>query len=581
MPLQRLLLLLLLSFSVAMVSGKEAVADRLVSTNPVGGDKVYTSRKPLLRKDHHYRGILNEYSGSHFSNWAIYGRNSDKEDWTRIHNFLGDRAASFISPGDYRQIKVSWSKSEKEPDTTIAYTIAEDKADHSTAYVSASAGKDSNDGSEKSPFATIAKAIAMKPKTIRLRRGDVFYESVRSDGINFATYSTGDKPELCGLKILPSHAWELAETLPGGMKIWKVNLALDRQAYGGRRFSGNNFQNNIGGFVRTGESPADSRLCGSKRVQSYDELKGKDARDFDFYQPVDNPTKTTPAKNFDCVYVCFRGHPDDSYGVITGSNGMEIGDCRVDSLKICYWGRHGIAGKSNVTITGCDIDGIGGMVQLGYPVFVCLGNGIEFYVQHPGVSDCHVTGCHVSHCYDAGLTVQGTEHDATNMQPLEVHDVTFTHNRIENCCQSFEEFLNGNNPSDLYYNCTFADNVSIRPGIDTGFRYSDGRYKRSHILTYENNKSTGMVYSSNVCTDGNYLCVLTYQGKYAQGTWLGNKCAIRRGQDLLGNYKGTADVVTVPTDKGNFSTLKEADDAAIARYRALTGDTTTEFTIID
>ncbi len=577
----RNLLFLLSWLSLYTVFGKDIVADRFISTDLIGGNKLYTSGKLILHKDKYYRGLIDEYSGENFSNWAIYGRNSDKEEWTQVYNFAGDKAGSFISPGDYRQVKIGWSKSDKETGITISYAITEESFDHTNLYVSSSEGNDSNDGSIRKPFATIRKAITMKPKAIKLHRGDVFYEPVKCDGIDLSPYSIGEKPMVCGLKILPSRAWQLFETLPSGMKIWKVDLALDRNAYGGRQFGGNNHQNNIGGFVMIGKSPLDSKMCGSKRVMSYDDLKRTDARNFDFYQPLENPARTTPAKNFDCVYVCFRGLPDDGFGVITGCNGMEIGDCKVDSLRICYWGRHGIAGKSNVSISNCDIDGIGGMVQLDYPVFTCLGNGIEFYVHHPGITNCHVTGCHVTHCYDAGLTVQGTEHDTTDMRPMEVRDVTFTHNVIENCCQSFEEFLNGNNPSDLYYNCTFADNVSRQPGIDTGFRYSDGRYKRSHILTYENNKSTGMEYSRNICTDGNYLCVLSYHGQYAQGIWQGNKCAIRRGQDLLGNYKGTSDVVTVPTDKGNYSTLKEAEDAAIAKYRELTGDTTTEFTIID
>lgn len=581
MSAHRSLLFLLSWLSLSTVFGKYTVADRFVSTDLIGGNKTYTSHMPILYKDHYYRGIIDDYSGEYFSNWAIYGRNSDNEDWTPVYSFSGDMAGSFISPGDYRQVKIGWSKSNKETGISISYTIAEETFDHTSLYVSSSEGNDNNEGSIQKPFATISKAITMKPTTIKLRCGDIFYESVRCDGINLAPYSNGEKPMVCGLKILPSRAWQLFETLPSGMKIWKVDLALERQVYGGRQFGGNNLHNNIGGFVRTTRSIRDSKMCDSKRVRNYDDLKRTDARNFDFYQPLENSAKTTPAKNFDCVYVCFQGIPDDDLGVITGCNGMEIADCNVDSLMICYWGRHGIAGKSNVSISNCDIVGIGGMVQLDYPVFTCLGNGIEFYVHHPGISNCHVSGCHISQCFDAGLTVQGTEHDATDMRPMEVRDVTFMHNVIENCCQSFEEFLNGNNPSDLYYNCTFADNVSRQPGIDTGFRYSDGRYKRSHILTYENNKSTGMVYSRNICTDGNFLCVLSYHGQYSHGIWQGNKCSIRRGQDLLGNYKGTADVVTVPVDKGNYSTLKDADNAAIAKYRKLTGDTSTEFIIIE
>lgn len=581
MHIKRSIILILTILWMLTADGRNALVDRIVTTDLVGGNKEYVSGNPIMSEGRYYRATIDEYDGAHFANWAIYGRNADDEDWMPVYNFSGSRAGSFLCKADYRQVKVGWSKSAIEPGVTIGFRIEPETFDHSILHVSASEGDDANDGSIQSPFATIAKAISMQPGVIRLLCGDVFYESVRSTGIDFAPYSTGERPMVSGLKILPARAWHLTETTPSGMKIWKVDLSLDGQSYRGMRYGGNSYLNNIGGFVRVGSTPRQSELCGSRRVKSYDDLRGADAEDFDFFQPLDTPAKDTPAGNFDHVYVCYKGNPDGSFGVTSGCNGMEIGDCRIDSLTICHWGRHGIAGKSNVSITDCEIDGIGGMVQLEYPVFVCLGNGVEFYVHHPGISNCHVTGCHVSHCYDAGLTVQGTEHDTTDLRPLEAHDVTFTGNKIENCCQSFEEFLNGNNPTDIYYDCVFADNVSHSPGIDTGFRYSDGRYKRSHILTYENGRQTGMVYRGNICTDGNYLCVLSKRGRFAQGTWQDNRCTIRRGQDLVGNYNGTADVVTVPTHRGHYATLKAATDAAIARYRELTGDITTEFSVTD
>ncbi len=581
MKLLRVALSILFLLALSAIHGKDPVSDRFVTSDLIGGNRVYFSDSPILGKDKYYRGVIEGYDGRHFSNWAIYGRNSDSEEWTLVFNFSGKRASSFISPGDFLQVKIGWSKNGIEPEATISYRIAEEIFDHSTMYVSSSEGDDCNDGSESNPFATILKAISMKPATIRLRCGDIFHDPVRCEGIDFAPYSTGEKPLISGLKILPERAWQLEETLPSGMKIWKVNLSMEREAYKGMGHGGDSFLNNIGGFVRIGKSIRDSELCGSKRVWHYEDLKKEEASDFDFFQPLDTPAKSTPATNFDYVYVCYRGTPDDRFGVTGGTNGMEIGGCKVDSLSIRHWGRHGIAGKSGVSITDCDIEGIGGMVQLEYPALTCLGNGIEFYVQHPGISNCHVERCHVSHCYDAGLTVQGSEHDPANLQPLEAHDVTFRHNVIENCGQSFEEFLNGNNITDVYYGCLFADNVSHSPGTDTGFRYSDGRYKRSHILTYENDRPTGMVFRDNVCTDGNYLCVLAKQGKYSQGIWQGNKCKIRRGQDLLGNYTGTSGVITVPVDKGLYLSLEAATRAAIARYRELTGDTTTEFTVAD
>lgn len=61
--------------------------------------------------------------------------------------------------------------------------------------------------------------------------------------------------------------------------------------------------------------------------------------------------------------------------------------------------------------------------------------------------------------------------------------------------------------------------------------------------------------------------------------WYDNVCYIKRGDYILSNYTGSKDVIRIPTDKGTSKSLNEATSAAIAEYRALTGDTTTKFII--
>jgi hypothetical protein len=63
--------------------------------------------------------------------------------------------------------------------------------------------------------------------------------------------------------------------------------------------------------------------------------------------------------------------------------------------------------------------------------------------------------------------------------------------------------------------------------------------------------------------------------------WRNNTCIIKRGDYIIGNYDGTKDVIRIPTEKGNYSSLRAATEVTIAQYRKLTGDKTTKFIIKD
>lgn len=90
-----------------------------------------------------------------------------------------------------------------------------------------------------------------------------------------------------------------------------------------------------------------------------------------------------------------------------------------------------------------------------------------------------------------------------------------------------------------------------------------------------------MIIRNNIAINGNYYCAGAFDKLYRQAKWQDNTCLIKRGQDLLGNYGGTKDVVKVPVAKGEYGSLEEATDSAISRYRYLTGDQTTKFIIIE
>ena len=69
--------------------------------------------------------------------------------------------------------------------------------------------------------------------------------------------------------------------------------------------------------------------------------------------------------------------------------------------------------------------------------------------------------------------------------------------------------------------------------------------------------------------------------QYKSNIWLGNVCYIKRGDFILSNYVGTADVVRIPKEKGVFKSLKVATNEAIFKYREMTNDMTTRFIIED
>jgi hypothetical protein len=88
-----------------------------------------------------------------------------------------------------------------------------------------------------------------------------------------------------------------------------------------------------------------------------------------------------------------------------------------------------------------------------------------------------------------------------------------------------------------------------------------------------------MIFRNNVFVGGNYYCSGAYKGKYKSNIWQGNKCYIRRGDYILSNYSGTADEIRIPEERGAYKTLKTATDAAVSKYREMTGDMTIQFVI--
>lgn len=445
-------------------------------------------------------------------------------------------------------------------------------------YVSSSTGSDTGDGSAERPVEHFWRAMQLNPSEIRLKCGDVFYGSLSLDHCDLSSYGEGDMPTLCGLKILKGKPW-VRGTVEGGRwrksskgDVWRASLCGAKDEYDGYSPGGSLEANNVGQIVDCNTSAPFE----SMRVPSVSELTS----DFDFtLGRADGSLTDRIPEDFDYLFVKTSTDLNKvRVGVAVFSNGLNMTNSVVTGIRVEYWGRHGISCGSNTTVRGCEVDHIGGSWFAGYVhEWVTLGNGIEYFIGSGTVENGLVENCTVRHCLDCGLTVQG----GSDTDPVRARNIVFRNNAVENCSQSFEFFLRGTTDDSRFFDCECTGNVSVDAGIGTGFRDFRKRYKRCHFLDNSFKRRTYMRFVGNTLVNGNYYCAGKCGDRYDASLWEDNVCYIRRGQDLIGNYNGNADVVTVPLDKGSYSSLQEATEAAIARYRQLTGDTTTRFNIVE
>lgn len=425
-------------------------------------------------------------------------------------------------------------------------------------YVSSLTGKDSNLGIvDTSPLKTIDAALA-KSDTIRLKCGEHFFvKGINLKGKYLANYGEGALPVVSGYKRIVEPSWERVEG-----NIWKLNLASDN--FTGRLQQGSSMSNNIGCIHEY-----DKDLIHGHKVQFYSELE----TDWDIWQTERFDGKT-PTSEFDWVYLYYHGNPNKlKLEFSITDTAVRMSNATIENIRFEGYG-FGISAGTNSIIRGCEIDAVGGRIQIGYGKFTCYGNGIEFYV-YEDIGNCLVEDCVISRCYDCGITIQ-----ASNYKQATPRNIIIRNNLIDRCCQGWEDFLR-NDSNVMYENCVFEKNIVTNSGNSSGFGYPESRFKYCHVLGNNTKGNKGMIIRNNTFVGGNYYCSGAYQGEYKSNVWEGNTCVIKRGDYILGNYTGTKDVIRIPKEKGEYASLKEATDNAIKRYRRLTGDETTKFIIKD
>lgn len=424
-------------------------------------------------------------------------------------------------------------------------------------YVSSSIGCDDNDGrTEYTPFKSITKGLE-KGDTVLLRRGDVFFESITVASKYLGAYGDGCKPALYGWRRIIKPKWE-----ERGKNVWSLCLT-DDSVFAGYKVNKSSYENNIGCFYEYEQDAVHGR-----RVRYKKELR----MDWDFWQTEKHKRSELSTSDFDSLYLYLSRNPNNErIGISVSSTAIVLANGTIDGVSIKGWG-FGISAGSKSIIKNCRIDAIGGKQIFAENEFISYGNGIEFYVSS-NIKDCLVENNYISRCYDCGVTIQASEKGQATPKNINVRN-----NLIERCCQGWEDFLR-NDQNVVFENCVFENNIVLNSGNTSGFGYPDNRFKYCHVLGNNTKGDKGMIIRNNIFVGGNFYCSGAYNGMYKSNVWQDNICIIKRGDFILGNYNGNADVIRIPLVKGAFPTLKQATDYEIKRYRTLTGDTSTRFII--
>ena len=419
--------------------------------------------------------------------------------------------------------------------------ILQDSKVHLTIFVSSSEGNDNNDGlTECRPLRTIRKAVQKRKTNIRLRLkcGDVFFESISGlTNSMVESYGKGNKPILCGFKILKdSMTWQ-ADTIKG---LWKLDLSKEDNFCGFsiKDASDKAHFNNIG-FLYDAKQDKIYGCMKNKKNKLENEgyfftscHYGKDATFKYIYFKWDRNPK-------ELGNVCFSTYNHGIYSMKS---------CVIRNIAIIGFARHGIVGITDTKVDNCNIDAIGGSIQIGFRYWVRYGNGIECgFSKYNKTKDITVSNCRISRTYDCGVTIQGTVVNDNN--PCRIR---FINNKFIYCRQAFEHWItNKKSPEPDYIDCEFSKNICYMMGKN---QFDSPETRDANILSYEKtNKSLKI--ADNIFYGASYYC------GYAFASIKNNRVYIYKGQ-YLNTYHG----------KKDYPTIYANDSRDIETYRQLTQD---------
>ena len=352
-------------------------------------------------------------------------------------------------------------------------------------YVSSSKGSNDNDGmSELSPKKDLTE-VPKKNVTIRLKCDDVFFGGV--SGYNnciIESYGKGNRPVICGFKVLVNtSAWKSL-----GNELWELDLTRLENFRGNTESVQDEAYNNIG-FIY---NPKDDKLYGRNK-----ESVVKLEKDMDFYTSSYYSKKDINDHPFKSIIIKYSGNPSELGNLCFPMYQIGISsmiNCELKRVAVVGFSYMGIAYVMGCKVDDCQIDMIGGAIQVGYGIRARFGNGIEFW---DGFNDNIVTNCLISRTYDCATTIQAN--GIINDFP---RNNQFIGNRIYKCRQAFEHFINPSDGSVIQYdNCEFSNNICYLMG-DNEFDCPEKR--DCNILSYEN-KTKSITIRNNTFFGSNHI----------------------------------------------------------------------------
>jgi hypothetical protein len=374
-------------------------------------------------------------------------------------------------------------------------------------YVSSSLGKDYNIGTIDSPLKTIEAGLK-QGKDIKLRKNDVFYESVILNGVNMTPYGKGCKPIISGWKNIDANRrlWSQGYInngnwiLKNGTNIWRIDF---KKSPSSGRVECNSYINNIGLIWNRSNNKTYGHKCQylvSDSCKGFSNGSQKNTylhQEMDFFQTSKvGAIHDFSSNDFRYLYLYTTSNPNNyRFSFSTYGNAFSIDHARIDSIRVEGFGCHGFECGNNVKITNCDIDYIGGSQQIGYHDWIRYGNGIEFCgIQENGL----VMNNTISHTFDCAVTIQGSCEDGRYSK-----NIIFKNNLIENCRQALEYSWHRDSKTGYYHdveNCGFINNTCVESGINTGFNSPECR--DTHILTYQNTDKSAFKIEGNTFIGG-------------------------------------------------------------------------------
>lgn len=431
-----------------------------------------------------------------------------------------------------------------------------------TFYVSSSIGNDKNDGlSEATPKKHISKLPQKEFVRLRMKCNDVFFERICGfENSVIESYGKGEKPVICGFKILKDTALWVQEN----NGVWSIDLS-DESKFDGYKKTNSRHEytvNNVGVIY---DSKFD-KLYGHL-VNNYDSLK----RNGDFYMSNQHCMDYFKKYPFSKLYWKIERNPRKMGNLAFSMYDVGItsmNNCTIRNIAVIGFSIHGITGCNNCLIEKCQIDLIGGAVFIRDKEPWCrYGNGVEFW---QNASGNYVTECLISRTFDCATTIQGNP-----ICKVIVKNNHFVKNRIYHCRQAFEHFLNdqGKNYGSQYENCSFIDNIAFEMGNN---EFSSPEIRDCNILSYETRRKAIDIYN-NVFYGGNHMygswmnlgkqqnTIYLYADQYLFHThWKAGFKAL-----LAGNCDMREEHVKLTTDSSTFFILKRHSSEAMKIKRKI------------